>query len=142
GADSHYEYPHNRTQMQVRIEHHPEQIVSAIVPEFGAKQIVWEVFVTVAQLSAQGEIRVGLLAQGDILDRIKSVRASRRIGEITVVFIITELCEDWRAITLCFGGIPEGKKQCAGGNNLGENFDKLSLRLSWIRARGYSVRAK
>jgi hypothetical protein len=62
GADSLDEYPHHRTQMKIRIEHRPKQVVSVAVAGFGAKQIIREIFMAIAQLSAQREIGVGPIA--------------------------------------------------------------------------------
>src|SRR5579862_4940194 len=52
GANSLNEYPHIRTQMQVRVGHHPEQVVSVRVLGTAAKQVVLEIFVSITHLSA------------------------------------------------------------------------------------------
>src|SRR6266404_1144398 len=90
GADSLGDHSHIWTQMQVRIDHHPEQIVSVFILGAASEQGVLEVLVSIAQLPAESQIRVAPFAQGDVLNWIESVRGGRRIFEITVVFIVTE----------------------------------------------------
>ncbi len=76
--------------MQVGIDHRSNQIVSVMILGAASKEVVLEVFVTIPHLSAERQVRVAPFVQGDILDWIESVRASLRIFEIAVVFIVTE----------------------------------------------------